>query len=289
IDVGVPMRDPAGVGHTSAALPSARALVGRLAAAFVVACTGSTLLLLTQFAARTAGGVAAIGTQWATTQEQVRYAIPFTLALTVPLSVLVAVLWVFTTLGRTGLLDAVSASRTAARRLAVPVMAGAAAVAMLYYPLVTELVPRANAHLEQLRSNSARPVGERSMTLDALRAAVAAEQQTASAHSPVRIASYEVEIHKKFALSAASVVFALVGMAVTFRWPRGGRPLAITASAALVVGYYVCATVAEEVADRGTLSPMVAMWAANAAVLLVAIMLTWAGGGRPRADAWARA
>ncbi|MCU0635477.1 MAG: hypothetical protein MUE41_11440, partial [Gemmatimonadaceae bacterium] len=62
IDVGVPMRDPAGVGHTSAALPSARTLVGRLAVAFVVACTGSTLLLLAQFAARTAGGIGTIGT-----------------------------------------------------------------------------------------------------------------------------------------------------------------------------------------------------------------------------------
>jgi lipopolysaccharide export system permease protein len=82
---------------------------------------------------------------------------------------------------------------------------------------------------------------------------------------------YGVEIQKKFALSAACVVFVLLGAPVAVRFPRGGVGLVISVSLGAFALYYVGLIAGEAVADRGYLSPFWAMWAAN--ILFTAIGL----------------
>lgn len=50
-------------------------------------------------------------------------------------------------------------------------------------------------------------------------------------------AAYEVEIQKKFALAAASMVLALVGASIGLRFDRGGIVVVIGASATVFVAY----------------------------------------------------
>src|SRR2546422_8987518 len=49
----------------------------------------------------------------------------------------------------------------------------------------------------------------------------------------MRAATYEVEIQKKYAIAAACLVFALVGVPVALRFQRGGVGLVIGVSAAV--------------------------------------------------------
>ncbi|HYW50543.1 MAG TPA: LptF/LptG family permease, partial [Gemmatimonadaceae bacterium] len=78
-------------------------------------------------------------------------------------------------------------------------------------------------------------------------------------------AQYEVEIHKKFSLAVACIVFVLLGAPIALRFPRGGVGLVIGASLAVFSLYYVCLIAGESMADDGVLPPWLAMWAANVA------------------------
>jgi len=84
---------------------------------------------------------------------------------------------------------------------------------------------------------------------------------------------YEVEIHKKFSLAVACVVFVLLGAPIALRFPRGGVGLVIGASLAVFALYYICLIAGESMADDGVLPPWVAMWAANVVFTIVGVLL----------------
>jgi lipopolysaccharide export system permease protein len=84
---------------------------------------------------------------------------------------------------------------------------------------------------------------------------------------------YEVEIHKKFSLAVACIVFVLLGAPIALRFPRGGVGLVIGASLGVFALYYVCLIAGESMADDGLLPPWVAMWAANLIFTLVGVGL----------------
>jgi lipopolysaccharide export system permease protein len=88
-----------------------------------------------------------------------------------------------------------------------------------------------------------------------------------------RAAIYEVEIQKKLAISAACVIFALLGMPLAIRYPRGGVGLVIGTSLAVFSVYYVGLIGGEELGDRLFVPPFFAMWTPNLIFLLVAIPL----------------
>ncbi len=87
----------------------------------------------------------------------------------------------------------------------------------------------------------------------------------------LRANRYLVEIHKKWAISAACVSFVLVGIAMALRFPRGGMGLVIGGGLAAFSIYYVGLTAGEALADRGLVSPAVAMWSSNLVVTLAGI------------------
>jgi len=90
-----------------------------------------------------------------------------------------------------------------------------------------------------------------------------------------RAAIYEVEIQKKLAISAACVIFALLGMPLAIRYPRGGVGLVIGTSLAVFSVYYVGLIGGEELGDRLIVAPFFAMWTPNLIFLLFAIPLLW--------------
>ena len=101
--------------------------------------------------------------------------------------------------------------------------------------------------------------------IDAMRGRVRIAQDTMN--------SYDVEIHKKFALAVACVVFVLLGAPIALRFPRGGVGLVMTVSLIVFGLYYVGLIAGEALANRGTLSPFVAMWLANIVFSLVGLVL----------------
>lgn len=84
---------------------------------------------------------------------------------------------------------------------------------------------------------------------------------------------FAVEIHKKFALSFACLIFALIGAPIALRFPRGGVGLVIGVSLFVFSIYYVGLIGGEALANRGYVSPFWAMWAANFILLGTAIIL----------------
>jgi lipopolysaccharide export system permease protein len=84
---------------------------------------------------------------------------------------------------------------------------------------------------------------------------------------------YQVEIHKKYALAFACVVFVLLGAPLAMLFPRGGLGLVIAASSVIFAVSWAGLIGGENLADRGIAPPMVAMWAPNAMFLLMGLWL----------------
>ncbi len=94
---------------------------------------------------------------------------------------------------------------------------------------------------------------------------------------------YSVEIHKKYAIPIAALVFVIIGAPIGVRFPRGGIGMVIGVSLTVFCVYYVFLIGGEDVADRGHLSPFWAMWAPN--VIFTAagcIILYFVGRGGTR-------
>ncbi len=90
-----------------------------------------------------------------------------------------------------------------------------------------------------------------------------------------RGAIYEVEIEKKLAISAACVIFAMLGVPLAIRFPRGGVGLVIGTSLAVFSVYYVGLIGGEELGDRLIVPPFFAMWAPNLIFLVISLPLLW--------------
>jgi len=77
-----------------------------------------------------------------------------------------------------------------------------------------------------------------------------------------RIASLSVEIHKKFSLPVACVVFVLIGAPIGMRVRRAGPGVAFV-SVGFFLFYYLCLVGGEELAVRLMLPPWLSMWLPN--------------------------
>ncbi len=86
---------------------------------------------------------------------------------------------------------------------------------------------------------------------------------------------YQVEIHKKFSIPFACIVFVLVGAPVGIIARRGGFVVAISLSLGFFVVYWALLIAGEELADRGLLSPLLGMWSPNILLAFMGIFLLW--------------
>lgn len=269
--------DPAGAtpGSPSMPKPATRQLLRRHATAFTISFMTLTTPLLALFAAEQLPELSARGAPTGTIVEALLLAVPFTAAMTIPMAVFIAVLWVFTRLGAEGALAAARRKHDGVRRLVAPVLVAAGCVAALELGTTALIVPRANGQLAAVLAGGAVERTDRTMTIGELRAAARNAREDAGPRTLARTASYEVEVQKKFALAAACVILALAGAAIALRFPRGGKGLVIGASCAVFGAYYVCLIAGESLADRLVVSPFVAMWTANALLLAAALLAGW--------------
>lgn len=79
----------------------------------------------------------------------------------------------------------------------------------------------------------------------------------------VRAAHLLVEIHKKYVIATACLVFVLVGVPMAIRFPRGGMGLVIGASLGIFAVYYIGLIAGESLADRLAAPPWI-LWIPNA-------------------------
>src|SRR5262245_38363132 len=90
-----------------------------------------------------------------------------------------------------------------------------------------------------------------------------------------------VEWHKRFAFPVAALVFALVAFPLAIRSHRGGRSIALVASLAILVSYYLVLTSLENSALRQRLPVWLAIWTPNmlfctiGSTLLLATTFEW--------------
>ena len=84
---------------------------------------------------------------------------------------------------------------------------------------------------------------------------------------------YEVEIHKKFSIPVACILFVLLGAPLGVMSKKGGFAVSTSLSFGFFLIYYVLLIGGEELADRNILSPPVGMWTPNLIILLIAFYL----------------
>ncbi|MGA9117415.1 MAG: LptF/LptG family permease [Bacteroidota bacterium] len=89
-----------------------------------------------------------------------------------------------------------------------------------------------------------------------------------------QISQYMVEVHKKYSIPAACLVFVLVGLPLGIMARKGGFGVAATLSLGFFLLYWACLIGGEKLADRGLLSPALGMWLANILIGLVGVYLS---------------
>jgi lipopolysaccharide export system permease protein len=110
--------------------------------------------------------------------------------------------------------------------------------------------------------------GDREMSLAELRQATQNAINLKGNPNP-----YLVEIHKKFAIPTACIVFSVLGVPLGIRAHRGGRWGAFVALLPIVLFYYVGLTIGENIGDTGRIPPWVAMWTPNIVIGALALYL----------------
>ena len=81
---------------------------------------------------------------------------------------------------------------------------------------------------------------------------------------------YGVEIHKKFSIPVACILFVLLGAPLGVMSKKGGFAISTGLSFGFFLIYYVLLIGGEEMADRNFLSPLIGMWSPNLIILLIA-------------------
>jgi lipopolysaccharide export system permease protein len=114
------------------------------------------------------------------------------------------------------------------------------------------------------------PVVERQVTLTPW---VEVSNTAEGIRSAARTANiYRVEVHKKFAISLACLVFVLVGIPLALRFPRGGMGLVLGGGLGIFALYYISLTAGEPLADKGIVPPAVAMWAPDVVFTVLGLL-----------------
>jgi lipopolysaccharide export system permease protein len=86
-----------------------------------------------------------------------------------------------------------------------------------------------------------------------------------------RAAIYMVEVHKKWAISAACLVFVLLGVPIALRFPRGGMGIVIGGGLLIFMIADVGLIAGESLGKRGVVPPGIAIWTTNVVMSLAGI------------------
>jgi lipopolysaccharide export system permease protein len=115
----------------------------------------TTLLLLNQVA-KQFGALVGKGLSWGIIGEFFYLSVPFIVAMTLPMAVLVAVLYAFSRLAAENEVTALRGSGVSVVRIVQPVMVGGAVLALIMLLFNDQVLPRANHRLRTLQTDIAR-------------------------------------------------------------------------------------------------------------------------------------
>ena len=87
------------------------------------------------------------------------------------------------------------------------------------------------------------------------------------------IKSFEIEKHKRYAMTAAAFILTVIGMSLSSRKVKGGMGVNIGIGLVLSFSYILFMTVTSTFAVSGYTSPMIAMWIPNILYTFIAIYL----------------
>ncbi|HPR17845.1 MAG TPA: LptF/LptG family permease [Candidatus Cloacimonadota bacterium] len=87
------------------------------------------------------------------------------------------------------------------------------------------------------------------------------------------INKYAVEVHKKYAIAFACLFFVLIGAPIGMMTRTSGVGMAFSVSSIIFLIYYGTLTFGEELADKGIISPFLAMWISNIIFAILGIYL----------------
>ena len=84
---------------------------------------------------------------------------------------------------------------------------------------------------------------------------------------------YLVEIHKKFTLAVACILFTLVGAPLGILVKKGGITIASALSITFFLIYYILLIWGEQLADRALLDPAIGSWMPNIVLFIVGLII----------------
>ncbi len=93
------------------------------------------------------------------------------------------------------------------------------------------------------------------------------------ARGVANIKSFEIENHRRYAMTAAAFILTVIGMALSSRKVKGGMGVNIGIGLVLSFSYILFMTVTSTFAVSGATSPFVAMWIPNIIYSIIAIVL----------------
>ena len=85
--------------------------------------------------------------------------------------------------------------------------------------------------------------------------------------------SFEIEYHRRYAITAAAFILTVIGMALSSKKVKGGMGINIGIGLVLSFSYILFMTVTSAFAVSGYTSPMVAMWIPNVIYAIIAVLL----------------
>ncbi len=125
-------------------------LLRQLAAPFIFALTALTSLMLLSQIAKKFGSLVGKGLPWTVIAEVFALSIPFIVAMTLPMAVLLAVLYAFSHLAADNEITAMRASGISVYQILVPVLAWGVFMSAFNFAFVDQVLPRSNARLRTL-------------------------------------------------------------------------------------------------------------------------------------------
>lgn len=107
------------------------------------------------------------------------------------------------------------------------------------------------------------------LTTPQLRTYISRQKQRGVAN----IKSFEIEYHRRYAMTAAAFILTIIGMTLSSRKVKGGMGINIGIGLLLSFSYILFMTVTSTFAVSGLTSPLIAMWIPNILYLIIAIVL----------------
>ena len=133
-----------------------RYLLRQMVAPFFFAVAALTSIMLLNQIARRFGALVGKGLPWSVIGEVFGLSLPFILAITLPMGVLMAVLYAFTHLAADNEVTAMRASGISVAQLVMPALGAGVMMALLTFGFNDQVLPRSNAELRSLMLNIGR-------------------------------------------------------------------------------------------------------------------------------------